>query len=403
MDYYSDSDDSRNGEEKIINTMTTSVVTQSSMNTERTTISGNRLAESLIDEFKEAEGFINFLMDNANDLSSTLRDNGIFAVNGAVGEPAVIMGFIPGRDVPIMQYNLYGILADLISIHGDRLFQSSDTFDQYFDEYIRRLQTEANAIFHNRGTDNIWRSDAENVHDNSVNIAYKRSYDKIITANKKLDKEFYLANVRSYYYQKGQELNIELAQYSQCSSVAKQFVSYFKSKTSIDLQEIEVFVDQVNKMLLVLNSGIERIEYIQKEIGKLSKILWIINYIEKHNEYMATVNAKEVDVLLNIWKRIHSPVNDENREHLLSLLTSELLTLVADHKEEGIECLNGRIGAMISALELYDADQLVTIKCVPALRVMIVQDRAPQLINEFLNPMILQLSKCMRRMIIMIM
>lgn len=361
-------------------------------------ISIDDLANRLTDQFSDDEKFMHFMMGNIDDMAAMFRENNLNVINGIPGQPAVIIGFVPGQDAPTIEYNLYGILEDLIAIHGNALF-NSDSFDTLFDAYMSQLQAQAQATMENRDSNDGWGNERvrnENAHDNSVNIAYKRSWNNIQRENKKSKKEYYLANIRSYYFEWNQRVNAELMQFSIAKDECKKLLEYCKKnpipepfeddkKNIIRAKEFIGRSDELIKYHEIINTGIKRLPKLQQELINLQNILKILQYMEKNNEFMSSVGCKEIDVLLSVWKRIHSNVNKNNTENLLGLLTSELLTLVAPNRPNGIECINGRVGAIISALEVYDHDNLVEIKSVPALRVQIVQNKAPVIVDEFFS------------------
>jgi len=68
---------------------------------------------------------------------------------------------------------------------------------------------------------------------------------------------------------------------------------------------------------------------------------------------ISNLNAREDDILLEIWKRIHSPVNKEN----INSLKIALLDALENSVEHGtVVCAQGRTSRLIASLALIDKD-----------------------------------------------
>lgn len=337
---------------------------------------------NIMDTFNNEPQFADFMSSHMTEITELMRSFGIYAIMGDPSAPPIILGFIEGDDEPTMQYNINAILSQLIARYGDRLLSSGDAFDECFNEYMVALISSANDILKNRNSGDTWGTENErfeNVHDTSVNIGYRNSYIKIKAENSKTDTQYYISNIRSYFYFKTNMLNINLANVNILNMNVKSFMDAIH-KVPID-ESIKILRD-FEKCII---NTIKFIDDVPMQIQRLKTVMRVIAYIEKNNETMVSVNDTELNVLLNVWKRIHSDANVENAEVLLGLLESELISLENPNRPDEIECVNGRIGAMLSSLTVYDADNIVDIKSVPALKVQLVQHRTPVIISEFLK------------------
>lgn len=342
----------------------------------------NNLMSGILDELNNDGEFANFLLNNLPDVQGNIQNYGNI-VSGTADGPAMVLGFVPGTDTPVAQLNIRAAFKDLLHIHGNKLYESVEIFDNLVTSYFDKLYENARDIINHRGTDVMWQSDMENVHDNSVNKSLKNAYAKLVEANTKSDNCYKMANVRSYYFQHVNNINLEINRYQQAIVSADQLTKY--ANRGLKSDEQTEFMSQSKKIMEVLAYAKHRIGEIMINIRRISSVLMVLHHMETYNEFMVVVNDNEVNVLLEIWKRIHCAGNKDNVNHLLSIFTDQLLDLVNANKSENVECINGRISAMISSLEIYDFEKIVNIKCVPSLRVMIIQNRGPKLINEFLN------------------
>lgn len=94
---------------------------------------------------------------------------------------------------------------------------------------------------------------------------------------------------------------------------------------------------------------------------KRKRALQTIDKMAEGN-WISTLNARENEVLVNVWKRIASPENEKHRDGLHSALMDSL----ADCVEEGYNgqdyqvCASGRTGRVLGSLTLLDADEKIS-------------------------------------------
>ena len=117
-------------------------------------------------------------------------------VMGEGDGPPVVLGYIPGQDRPVAQYNLNVIMSDLYSMYGDTLFVDLNTFDAHLTNYLRNLDMQTESFLAQRAAG--WEDDPENVHDTSVNISFREGYKRLKEANDKWNRKYDDANIRSY-------------------------------------------------------------------------------------------------------------------------------------------------------------------------------------------------------------
>lgn len=117
-----------------------------------------------------------------------------------------------------------------------------------------------------------------------------------------------------------------------------------------------------------------------------------VKSIIRINAFISAVGANESEVLLNIWRRIHHTCNSEVAECMRNLLFSGLAELVVRTGTPGTDsefslavCVNGRFGAMLSAIEVFDCEKILAISSFPTLRANIIQNRVPALISAGLS------------------
>jgi len=149
-----------------------------------------------------------------------------------------------------------------------------------------------------------------------------------------------------------------------------------------DIEELELYkyiytiiIDTLDDFKKISNSN-------NDNIIKINKAITVIDAIKKNNIFMVLLEDTELTILLNVWRRIHSVVNKESQSILIDLLTSELVNTYNPSNEDFVECANGRVGAILNSLVLYDSENIVTIKSVPILRIEMIQNRAPSVIKE---------------------
>jgi hypothetical protein len=149
-----------------------------------------------------------------------------------------------------------------------------------------------------------------------------------------------------------------------------------------DIEELELYkyiytiiMDTLDDFKKISNSN-------NDNIIKINKAITVIDAIKKNNIFMVLLEDTELTILINVWRRIHSVVNKESQSILIDLLTSELVNTYNPSNEDFVECANGRVGAILNSLVLYDSENIVTIKSVPILRIEMIQNRAPSVIKE---------------------
>lgn len=93
--------------------------------------------------------------------------------------------------------------------------------------------------------------------------------------------------------------------------------------------------------------------------NKKSRALKIVNLASAGNTLSQLGDAREDEVLLNVWKRINSSANTENRESLKDSLMDSLADSMdtnwaGEYKEV---CIGGRCARMLGSLTLLDAQE----------------------------------------------
>jgi hypothetical protein len=276
--------------------------------------------------------------------------------------------------------NRYGRIH-LIDEYISRVALLVEEFNRFLDlETINMQQTED-------GDRDIWFNKEENVHDSSVNIYFKNSYKKIKSAVENEPVVTY-HNIQSFYYL-SQRVNI--SNIFGINSVIDLFTTILDDVEKLgeiditDISEIELYK---NIYTIIFDTLIElkKIADINNDnITKYKKVLRVIETIKQNDTNMILLEDTELNILLNVWRRIHSEINKDSRDILIDLLTSELVSIYNPNNDNYAECANGRIGAIINSLVLYDAENIVTIKSVPILRIEMIQNRAPAIINQALE------------------
>lgn len=91
------------------------------------------------------------------------------------------------------------------------------------------------------------------------------------------------------------------------------------------------------------------------------RVMKTINKMAEGN-YITSLNAKENEILSNVWKRTNSLDNEANRENL----RTALITGLADCVEAGYNgteyqvCASGRTGRVLGSMTLLDADENIS-------------------------------------------
>lgn len=226
----------------------------------------------------------------------------------------------------------------------------------------------------------------ENVHDSSVNISLRNSYEQIKALNAGGRKHIRIQNIRSYY--NICEMNYRIA-LSQIAGIIQSIKFFLLNDDKIDdvLPDDYNYYDYLKDMLAMIDHCISNLETIKQKIENLAKIRYVIEYIYNAQQFVTSVADNEFNVLCEIWWRIHSRVTtipdrataDAEQAKMLDMFSSEILSVYNSEKPDKVECVSGRVSALIGCLETFD--DCVKINCVPALRIHMVQNRAPKLID----------------------
>lgn len=313
----------------------------------------------------------------ACDRRTTIANN-IIIQRGRVDGDNTMRTIINTHNFTNYFINRYG-LNHFIDEYISQVVALVGEFNRFLDiEAVNIQQTDE------EGNNNMWFDKEENVHDSSVNIHFKNSYKKIKSAVEN-EPPVTAENIKSFYYL-SQRMNIANL-YGMDSAIdlfAKILsdLDTFGPVDTSDIEELELYkniytiiIDTLADFKKITNSN-------NDNLIKIGKAITVINAIKKNNIFMVLLEDSELTILLNVWRRIHSAVNKESQNILLDLLTSELVNTYNPNNEDFAECANGRVGAILNSLVLYDAENIVTIKSVPILRIEMIQNRAPSAINE---------------------
>lgn len=130
------------------------------------------------------------------------------------------------------------------------------------------------------------------------------------------------------------------------------------------MESINRLVDKEkqNKVIPQMTSDIyhEIRDYlIQSTHPSTTVALDVLDQMHNFNASHVSTNMKEMDILRLIWQRIKHPVNNQ----VCSDLKEALLLQLADCKPNGvIMCLTGRITRVLQSLECIDAENIVDLK-----------------------------------------
>lgn len=360
------------------------------------------LRDSLANQLKQDTSFMYVYSDITSALETTFKDNGLLTEIGRPGDPSISLIHVVGYDRPFIRYNINGILTNLIMAYGIKLFESPEIFDRLTMEHLDIVETFASEIIKHQGTHG-WGTiaeRAENVHDSSVNICYKKSYERI----KKYNNVEYdgadlivMNNIQSYFYEKSNAINFKMMEFARLMKAVEEMNTYIddmmeKIKShdgSIDasgyISRYESVLQESDKLKLLMEKHKKELPTIITNITNIQSCLFVLLQIETNNCFMVSMGDYEINILYEVWARIHSSRNKDNLESLLSMFESNLKSLVNANKLDNIECANGRVGALISTLEVYDSDNVVSIVCVPMLKKIIMEQKVPILISAYLN------------------
>ena len=73
----------------------------------------------------------------------------------------------------------------------------------------------------------------------------------------------------------------------------------------------------------------------------------------RQSEFVIMIGISDKQVLELIWKRIHNPINEKNKDNLLDAF---YLNLLECHENGSVVCANGRVCRMINSLSTLDAN-----------------------------------------------
>jgi len=93
---------------------------------------------------------------------------------------------------------------------------------------------------------------------------------------------------------------------------------------------------------------------------KKEKSLNTLNKMKKINGNLSKVNINEIEVLKLVWNRINNPINTDKMTIIKENLVDALNDCIID--DNNIHCLQGRMGRIIQCLECADAENIVNLK-----------------------------------------
>ncbi len=308
-----------------------------------------------------------------------------------------IIGHFTGNDKPSVIYNDELLLQEILAAYGvDGVNEISvEKFDELAEKHIKRIIELINAIIarmqHAGDTTNEWGSIdmlRENAHDRSVNISVKQGYDRLVEKNNATPDTYKIVNILAYYNEELMKINHEIMSYNLTLKNANILLEHcdkiMKDGTGEKSPIYDELIAKFTEYKEIIARGRRRIESeeITNDYNNLLSVIRVIEYMETHNAYMVNINDHEVSVLLHVWKRIHAPCNAEMRETMLHNLTVGLKGLKDASRPDEIICVNGRVGAIISAIDSADTENIFRLKSVPMIRIYMMQCRAPFYINE---------------------
>ncbi|MHB1952252.1 MAG: hypothetical protein ACYCOU_00770 [Sulfobacillus sp.] len=101
-------------------------------------------------------------------------------------------------------------------------------------------------------------------------------------------------------------------------------------------------------------------------------------FMQRHNEFVTNLDARELEVFSLVWSRINDPANEKNCAQLLSTLTEELADCLAEVPEVFGEprvpvCAQGRVARILQTLEILDAEGIMQLRPLWAIKEDIAQ------------------------------
>ncbi len=298
-----------------------------------------------------------------------------------------LLVFVAGHDKPVLRYNPALVMMSVIKKYGAENITESNA-DDLIVEHVNEIIEEIKAhIAMLRNNNNEWGTHAalqENVHDHSVNISFRNGYAKLIEENNKTPDTYKVCNIITYFNEHKTNLMCELSKYMNAVKFAQSLIEFLEQNNDLNNEQKKTAIEQITAYKNIFNEAMPRLspDGIPRQYAELSIITRHINYIAQQKEFMISINDNETNVLLNVWKRIHAKCNEHNRENLLHNLAIELKNIRNPARPDEIECVNGRIGALLSVLDIDDAENIIEIKSVPVIRIYMQQHRAPFYINK---------------------
>lgn len=171
--------------------------------------------------------------------------------------------------------------------------------------------TEKEMIRENYFAENDIRNDPQNVHESQVNKDMARIYQNILNRNKIEDELLGFSN---------DDISANI-------NAIKNYAKSFKFENP---------------------KGKDRA---LKTIDVMSKGNWI-----------TSLNARESEILSNVWKRTGSAENEQNRISLQSSLMNSLADCIEDgyNGNEYQVCISGRVGRVLGSMTLLDANEQIS-------------------------------------------
>lgn len=298
----------------------------------------------------------------------------------------------------VVEYNINAIHAYVVR-NFPEVSEDSSEYDKCLETTLGMILLHVRDMLKNRDI-NSWGNvyeRYENVHDSSVNISLRNAYAQIKVCNEKNNWPVYIQNIRSYYNICEMNYRISL---SQIVSMINNIGAFLESDEIIDeyFPEGYEYADYLRDILHVINYCIDSVKIIKQKMETLAKVRHVIEYIYKTRQFITCVGDNEFNVMCEVWRRIHAlyapahsgekiDAHDEQdvaqlqkQGLILDMFSSELATVYNEDKPDKVECVSGRVAALIGCLETFDEN--VKIDCVPALKIHMIQNRAPRLIDS---------------------
>jgi hypothetical protein len=291
------------------------------------------------------------------------------------------IGFMEGMDKPVAKFYLGSILKHFVQEYGDNIPKTVDELDAIFQEMFQQFYDMVEAILTVRGDSTEWISDEENVHDNAVNATLATSYQKLRELNDGV--QYKMANVMSYLLENHNVLfyntNLALAAIGKIEHEFREIPNF-----EDDDPNLPKYLEKIDDLLEQLETQRSRFTTMSTQHDVYNRAVQICTYCIQKNSIVSYLKATETEVILEVWRRIHSEANADVKDDLLYIFTQNLAGLINFTKEDNVECVSGRVAAVISTLEVVDTADFVNIKSVPAMRVVML-GRAQKIIEEYIS------------------